>query len=362
MTEVAPKRQYYPALDGLRGAAILLIIFYHNFGFINYFFFGWLGVDLFFVLSGFLITDILLKTKNDPHYLKNFFGRRMLRILPIYYLVLIIFLLIIPSFNENLLNLNYYTTHQIWLWFYLQNWLYIFKPPPPNSLSLSHLWSLAVEEQFYLIWPFIVLLIGKTKPLFFFMFSLLLLVIAGRFLIWTYHIEKIAYFNLYTFSRIDGICIGSMLALLRRFNFQFLEKNTTVIVFTLAGLNFIFYFFNSTYSFSFPFLAIIGYTTFAVLFGILVNEAVSNNKVVTFFFNNSFMKFFGRISYGLYIFHWPIYLILRNLTFNLPNHTNIFISITATAVAVIVSWLSYEFFESKVLRLKRNFTYSVIKQ
>jgi peptidoglycan/LPS O-acetylase OafA/YrhL len=357
MTSPTANRPHYPALDGLRGLAILLVVFYHNFGFINYFFFGWLGVDLFFVLSGFLITDILLKTKSDPHYLRNFYGRRVLRIFPIYYLVLVIFLLIIPSLKLDIINVDYYKTHQLWLWVYLQNWLYIFRPVPPDSLSLSHLWSLAVEEQFYLIWPFVILLIGKVKPLFLFMLTLLLLVITARLLVWLYHIEKIAYFNLYTFSRIDGICIGSMMALLRQMNPRFLQKNIAMIVLALAGLNFIFYFFNNAYSFSFPFLAIIGYTTFAVVFGILVNEAVNNNKTIALLFDNSIMKFFGRISYGLYIFHWPIYLILSKLMVNLPN---LLTSVIATIIATIFSWLSFEFFEAKILKLKKNFKYTTV--
>src|SRR5690606_28459276 len=128
MDPVHPNRLYYPALDGLRGLAILLVVVYHNFGFINYFFFGWLGVDLFFVLSGFLITDILLRTLGQPNYLRNFYTRRVLRIFPLYYLALIIFLIIIPKTNLSL-DLAYYKENEIWLWTYIQNWLYIFKHP-----------------------------------------------------------------------------------------------------------------------------------------------------------------------------------------------------------------------------------------
>jgi peptidoglycan/LPS O-acetylase OafA/YrhL len=75
MTEIKTDRQHYPALDGVRGIAILLVVFFHNFGFINYFFFGWLGVDLFFVLSGFLITDILIRETGSKNYLKSFYTK-----------------------------------------------------------------------------------------------------------------------------------------------------------------------------------------------------------------------------------------------------------------------------------------------
>ena len=128
MTATSQHRPYYPALDGLRGIAILLVVFYHNFGFINYFFFGWLGVDLFFVLSGFLITDILLKSSGRPGFLKNFYVRRVLRIFPLYYLTLFIFFILIPLLDLGVVGFEYYLNNQIWFWTYLQNWLFIFYP------------------------------------------------------------------------------------------------------------------------------------------------------------------------------------------------------------------------------------------
>jgi peptidoglycan/LPS O-acetylase OafA/YrhL len=353
-------RQHYPALDGLRGIAILLVVVYHNFGFINYLFFGWLGVDLFFVLSGFLITDILLKTLGEKNYLRNFYVRRMLRIFPLYYLALILFLLIIPKLNLQF-NIKYYTDNQVWLWTYLQNWLYIFKNPPQTN-TLNHLWSLAVEEQFYLLWPLIILLIRKPKYLLAFITLLLVATLGLRLWIWTNHIADLAYFNLYTFTRIDGICIGCMVALLQRININFLKKYTTAIVLFFAGMNFIFFFVNRRYHFTFPYLALAGYSTFAMMFGLLVNEAVTReSKLINFISSIPLLKFFGKISYGFYIFHWPVYLLLSPYLFTwVSGHTNGFaiqftISLIATLAAVAISWLSYRYYERYFLNMKSKF-------
>src|SRR5512144_2577839 len=97
MKPTTSTRSYYPALDGLRGIAIILVICCHNFDFIPYLRFGWIGVDLFFVLSGFLITDILLQTRDDKNYLQNFYLRRILRIFPLYYGVLLLFFALAPA-------------------------------------------------------------------------------------------------------------------------------------------------------------------------------------------------------------------------------------------------------------------------
>jgi peptidoglycan/LPS O-acetylase OafA/YrhL len=354
-------RQYYPALDGLRGVAILLVIIYHNFGFINYFFFGWLGVDLFFVLSGFLITDILLKSFGSPNYLRNFYARRVLRIFPVYYLSLILFLVVLPLIPSLHVSLTYYTDNQLWLWTYLQNWLYIFKPTSSSDV-LHHLWSLAVEEQFYLLWPIAIILLKKPKYLLVLISMILLAVIATRFIIWTYAIKDFSYYNLYTFSRIDGICIGCMIALLQKINVNILKNTTWIIVLGLSGINFLFYFFNKDYQFSFPYLAIVGYTTFAVIFGLLVHETVSKEtKIINFIFGLSPLRFFGRISYGLYVYHWPIYFFLNPYLKNwAAGKLNIIkpeiaSSIITFTIAIILSVLSQKYFESIFIRLKKKF-------
>src|SRR5258707_7301954 len=140
-----------PALYGLRGIAVLFVFVFHSIGplitpmgFIAYM--GWLGVDLFFVLSGFLITSILLRARDAENYYKVFYARRALRILPLYYLALTLSLLTTHD--------HYTFRAQIWFWLNLSNLATAFNPM--LIPWLSHYWSLAVEEQFYLIWPAVV--------------------------------------------------------------------------------------------------------------------------------------------------------------------------------------------------------------
>lgn len=362
MTLPTAIRQHYPALDGLRGLAILLVVFLHNFGFMNYFFFGWLGVDLFFVLSGFLITDILLRTLHTNNFLRNFYIRRILRIFPIYYLSLFLCLVVIPLVSPRAFQLQYYRENIAWFLVFLQNWLYVFRPPHGSSM-LFHFWSLAVEEQFYIVWPGVILLIKNFKTLVWIIISLLIAVVIGRYLIWIFHIQHLGYDSLYTFTRIDGICIGCLLALMLRVNPNFLKKYTYIIVLVLACLNFVMYFLNKNARIRLPYLAFVGYSTFAGMFGFLVYEALdSKSKFIQRVFNNNFLKFFGRISYGLYIFHWPVYLIcfpfLKSAFDQIDmgeNISEITGAVLATGIAVLVSLLSYNYFEMKFLRLKDYF-------
>jgi len=354
-------RPHYPALDGLRGIAILLIVVYHNFGYINkYFFFGWLAVDLFFVLSGFLITDILINAVGSKNFLWNFYFRRMLRIFPLYYFCLFLFLIVLPRLPLES-GINYYTDNQVWIWTYLQNWLYIFKPPVGTN-TLNHLWSVAVEEQFYLLWPLAILLLKKPKYLLVFISLILIATLGLRLWIWMHHLAGFAYYNLYTFTRIDGICIGCMVALLLKIDINFLKKYTTFIVLFFAIMNFVFFFMNRSYQFAFPYLALAGYTTFAMMLGLLVNQAVTKEtKLLNFLFNIPLLKFFGKISYGFYLFHWPVYLLLSPyLNYWLNGFTSgwltdFIVSVIGTLVAIVISWFSFNYFEKYFLKLKVKF-------
>jgi peptidoglycan/LPS O-acetylase OafA/YrhL len=185
----------------------------------------------------------------------------------------------------------------------------------------------------------------------------------ARSIIWFQKIEDLNYTNFYTFTRVDGICIGCIIALLQHIDLYFLKRKMTVIVITLAVINFIFYFLNQPYGFL-PYLALVGYTTFAILFGFLVYESVTgNNKIIHSVFTIKPLRFLGKISYGFYIFHWPVYQIAKpvleekfqsawGLSLTASRITCSFLAIILT---LLLSIASYYWFESKFLQLKKYF-------
>src|SRR5260221_2149669 len=159
MTSSNPAPARLPTLDGLRAIAILLVV-PHNlnlmvtFGGVAHLFLavlyrGWIGVQLFFVLSGFLITGILLDARDAPDYYRSFFVRRALRIFPLYYATLLVLLMLLPALG--LVSFERDPMVELSCWAYFSNWYGPFHPLPQ---PLSHFWSLAIEEQFYLLWPF----------------------------------------------------------------------------------------------------------------------------------------------------------------------------------------------------------------
>src|SRR5919106_250426 len=166
-----------PALDGLRGIAVILVMLHHFalYGTKPVSLFvdkalkavllsGWIGVDLFFVLSGFLITGILIDSKGGTRYFRTFYARRFLRIFPLYYGFLLAFLVLVPLLHPVGSAFTALLTEQGWYWTYLINWK-IGLTGWPEYYILGHFWTLAVEEQFSVFWPLVVFFSGRKTLL-----------------------------------------------------------------------------------------------------------------------------------------------------------------------------------------------------
>ncbi|HEX6812498.1 MAG TPA: acyltransferase [Planctomycetota bacterium] len=205
------------ALDGVRGLAILLVVVMHStlFGcrlpgveplgddhvLVSLALLGWCGVDVFFVLSGFLITGILLRSKEQPHYFRNFYARRALRIFPLYYAVIVLLLFVLPRAPTT-------TAEKLSYLLYYQNLSFAFVGPDPDLARLVT-WSLAIEEQFYLVWPAIVFFASRR--------ALVVLCAIAIAVAWTLRFVAVAqgfeHTHFVTPCRMDALAAGALLAL-----------------------------------------------------------------------------------------------------------------------------------------------------
>jgi peptidoglycan/LPS O-acetylase OafA/YrhL len=358
LPDSAAKPGYDPALDGLRGLAIGLVLLHHCYGPVFSFF--WIGVDLFFVLSGFLITRILLDSVNEKKYLVNFYGRRVLRIFPLYYACLALLFLVAPlMFRMTVHELRYLFDHQGWYWTYMQNWLIVRDGyAPGRSMLLSHFWSLAIEEQYYLVWPFLVFIFRGRKLL----WVTLVLIAAAMAVRMSGHYHNPGYY-VSTFTRVDSLLIGALLVLLLRYYKEKVSRYLAVLLsvsglLLLGGLA---WFRNPDYSN--PFYVKAGYTLLALFFAGLVTWCLDERM-------NWFKKamnlrpliFLGKYSYGLYVFHFPVYWLCRNaflLQISRFIHQDSLAKIGAASLCVLftigLSLVSFHLLEKPFLRLKRYF-------
>jgi peptidoglycan/LPS O-acetylase OafA/YrhL len=353
------KKGHISSLDGIRGIAILLVLSFHCFENINVPVFnyvseiGWVGVDLFFVLSGFLITGILVDSKGKENYLTAFFAKRALRIFPLYYLTLLVVFLALKIPGISNINPVFDARHlqsSIYYLTFTQNLFFSFNGWGVTDL-LNHFWSLAIEEQFYLFWPFIILYLDTPKV---FIVCTILIIIA--LITRNMHFDS-DFSYVFTFSRIDALSIGAMLAILIRKHAAWLSKAALpVFLFTLISLLIICYI-SPNLTFRNPYFVRFGYTLFAILFASIISfiyDTQKTGEIANRIFSLRFLTFFGTYSYGIYIYHWilykGVYIYLQNRYVFSKAYIFLFL-----IVVVIISVISFHTFEKFFLRFKSRF-------
>lgn len=402
MNKLPEKLEYLPGLDGIRALAAFLVISTHWPNNSISLKFGWIGVNIFFVLSGFLITRILLneKQKKFKAYLGGFFYKRALRIFPVYYLfffitaaIILLSYYLIPSLSGNDFILMGIKTLKhdtpVYLTYSLNikmNLAYFFKWPMYEHAFLGHLWSLAVEEQFYLIFPFVVYfldtrLLKKVVIAIIIICPLIRLwaAIVGIHLVTnTYWLGETIYSN--TFCQADALATGALLALFPiKINFPYRNFFIVTIICLIVGLACLYFLRKAGYifvegksfGFNFPgfwfdektpwFLinirAFYQYSLVNLFAFALIAPATIKKPLFPALFNAKPVSYLGKISYGIYLFHNPlIAFFMIGATFfggwyNITAHplNNIVIFIIYLVIVISLAHVSYKYFERKII-------------
>jgi peptidoglycan/LPS O-acetylase OafA/YrhL len=370
-------RAFYPALDGFRCLAFLMVFFQH-YAELPW---GWVGVDFFFVLSGFLITGILFDSRDDPFRVRNFYVRRTLRIFPLYYGVMLFLLLLAPL------------CHWKWSWAwllwpaYLGNFLHDIYPlhfaiPYAQvanfqlvgtvhgrwwTLYMGHFWSLCVEEQFYLVWPWLVFWVRDRRKLLSLCAATLPLCLVTRLLCNQYLPPALLRDGfLYTFTpvRLDALLMGGLLALwLRGPQAHQLLRAARVALPIMIGalvLGIAFSPLRHVHATPYPYPA--GMYSWAlsvvdVLGALLILVVIQPDTYLYRFFNMPPLRWAGRLTYGAYVLHDIPHDVYRAMADHITDqHTD---QVT-TAIALVgtfgLAWLSFRLVERPFLNLKERLT------
>lgn len=342
---------HIPFLDGVRGMAVLLVFCYHcaPYGWkASWLSFGWSGVDLFFVLSGFLITGILLKAKDGKNYYKNFFVRRFLRLFPLYYSVLLFVIYLLPWLGYQLHNHETLRDIQVYFWTYVPN-VFIALKGNPEFTGFNHFWSLGVEEQFYLIWP---LIVRNLKPK-----NLLKLAVIG--ILGSIALRNINPYTpfayMFPLCRTEGLLLGCIAAVLVSDNYKLKSAITLSGLAVSALVVAIVSYYSGTMDLNGKYWIHIGYTAIDLVYFFLLLTLFAKGKVSEYLqkaFSPWALRQLGKYSYGVYVYHAIILYILFDD--KIKDGVDFLLISGAT---IVISILSFHFLEMPFLRLKRHFEY-----
>jgi len=372
-----PHAGVIPALDGLRGIAIILVMLHH----FTYYrptsgidllighvlFFCWTGVDLFFVLSGFLITGILLDTRDSERYFITFYARRILRIFPLYYLVLFLAFVVLPQFPAlHAVLVEEHASPPQWpYWLFGTNFLIAERGWVHGWVDIG--WSLAIEEHFYLVWPLVIWLC-PPRVLAVVCAVILLAEPAARMLARASMMQPLPIYVL-TWFRLDGLAMGALLALAQRRGLLrsldrwvplvLIAAITGIIVVTIMG--------GHTWWWNRR-MQQHGYSLIAIIAGAMLVSAVNRpaDSLWPRMLSAGWLRAFGKYSYCLYLTHAPVMRAVREYVFNpeeygamalAPWNAQLVFYLVAGAASFALAWLSWRAFESPILRLKTRFSY-----
>jgi peptidoglycan/LPS O-acetylase OafA/YrhL len=371
---------HVPELDGVRGFAIAIVMALHfvcsqigdaqtkvEYVLARLTGYGSWGVDLFFVLSGFLITGILYDTRGSGDYFKKFYVRRTLRIFPLYYATLLVVLVLIPTgvlarFAPEALQLR---QEQAWLWTYLTN-VRVALGGGFGLPYVSHFWTLAVEEHFYLVWPFVVGLLPRRTVL---VISVVASVAAlGARIAIGYLGPNPFYAHVLTPCRLDSLCIGAFCALVVRGPLGFsgfapIARRGAVLAAAGVLATSVWHMLRGEDPAAEP----LRETLLALLFGFTIVLAAwpGGPTPLKSALRARWLRFLGKYSYGLYVFHG-----ILAYAFGAHQTLPFFVGLAGgsrllgvllqalfgTVVSLLVAVASYEWFEARFLRLKERFS------
>jgi peptidoglycan/LPS O-acetylase OafA/YrhL len=360
--------QHIPALDGVRGIAILLVLAFHlwrdasrlidlQHPIFKIACFGWCGVDLFFVLSGFLITGILYDSRGSEHYLRNFYARRALRIFPLYYGALFVVAILTVVLPE----VKWGTYSLIWQALFLSNFVIIVGGWSAFGDGMSHFWSLAVEEHFYLAWPFLVRWRSRHQL----MAAATATIIASFTLRTMLVLIGVSHLGVYasTPTRIDALAIGALCSLaVRGPGGPGAVARPAAMVMLLGAFGVLAIMISRRTILPFdPLMLTAGLTLLALTFGGAIVTGITwqpLRNVLSF----AVLRWFGRYSFGIYVWHLIVIYILfyptvsEVLLGSAPQTAAVILYIFfAVSLILIISLLSYHCWEMPFLRLKRYF-------
>jgi peptidoglycan/LPS O-acetylase OafA/YrhL len=372
-TNSPPLGKHLPVLDGIRGLAILLVMLHHQTVidpqstgekvFVRIFESGWIGVDLFFVLSGFLITGILYDSVETKRYFRNFYGRRILRIFPLYYLIVFFSLVVLPHFDHpKAANFGRIGGSELWYWLFLSNFSIAWHQSFRHAI-LDISWSLAIEEQFYLLWPLLVLWLSRLALM---RLSVLLVVLslAVRVAMAIADVGPLAIY-VSTYCRLDGLATGAFIALLMRGETSRGSlRRITVAIGVPTGLIVVLLccWKNNNQWLGFG-MHTFGFSLLALAFGSLLMRTLlaPPGSFLCLLFSNRLLQSMGKYSYALYLFHVPIRAVFRDalfrpqLRFGSQIPEQLLFYCIASAVSLFVAWICWHVYEKQFQKMRRFF-------